>query len=68
VKNQDVFHPGAVEHSHPPTLTITEASQVRAKIRTEAQLHPFIPDMKRLATGRVTVSYNLGKSIVPSLT
>ena len=31
------------EHSHPPTLGNTEAAQVRAKTRTEAQLHPFIP-------------------------
>jgi len=35
--------PGAVEHSHPPIFSIPEAAQVRAKIRTEAKLHPFIP-------------------------
>jgi len=43
LKEQDGFFPGAVEHSHSPTLGITEAAQVRAKIRTETQLHPFIP-------------------------
>ncbi|KAK2139212.1 hypothetical protein LSH36_1939g00005 [Paralvinella palmiformis] len=40
---EDVFPPGAVEHSHSPTLSITEAGQFRAKIRTEAKLHQLIP-------------------------
>ena len=44
MKEQDWVLPlGAIEQSHPPTLSITEVAQVRAKIRTEAQLHPFIP-------------------------
>ena len=42
LKNKMDF-PGAVELSHPPTLGITVAAQVRSKIRTEAQMHPFIP-------------------------
>ena len=33
MEGQDGFFPGAVEHSHPSTLGITEAAQVKTKIR-----------------------------------